>query len=432
MRRRTAPLIALAVAVVLAVTGCGPVNAGSGAIAAFNRHMAGVAGVIETDGSGSNTLPFTGSANVSVTIEDDASLDDIARIVERAAAFMRDYPYSVSWGGVAQVSDFSFDITIDDDANAELVELFDLARGVEGVTGGELSAGSGLSSLRLTAEADPVLALQQLLDLGFGGPVTVTTAGGGFLLTSTEDGRLPEAEITAMQAIAAEYTILTTRLEPGLVALRLQSDADVDGATALAASLPGAGGITFEITGGIVTREWEGSFALVDPLIVQALAVPGVVAISAGPTLLSFTVDSPDAVAPLEAIVAAGADPASITVNYRSPEGAVPGFSLYGPAERRATHLPVITELFAAAYVERVDVFADRLDIVAGRYDEARMAHLAADLKRVLPDGSQVRLTNAVGGVNFTFFAGPIISVDADKSYGDVDAEVFVEVWNEL
>jgi hypothetical protein len=428
MFRRTAPLIALALAAVLALTGCGPVNAGSGAIAAFARHMTGVPGVIETDGSGSNSLPFMGSASVSVTITDDASVEDVTRIVDRAAAFMRDYPYSITWGGTAHVGGFWFDFRYDDDVNAATIGLYDLVRAQEGVKGGEIGSGHRASRIGLTQDADVVAVLTQLLTLDFGGPVTAI--GGTTMITSTADGRLPEAEIAAMEAIATEYTILGARVEPNFVSLQLYSDGDVGGATALAAALPGTAAIVFEITGGIVTREGEGSFALVDPIIAQAVALPGVKAIRAEPMELSFTVATLDDVTALEAIIASGVDLAGVTVNYRSWEGSPLGFVLYGPAERRATHLPVIAALHAGGYVQRVEVLADRLEVLAGPYDEDRMAQLAADLKAVLPAGSQVRLTNTVGGVNFTFIAGPTISVEDDKSYGDVDAESFVEAWN--
>ena len=228
MRRRTAPLIALIVVAALAVTGCGPVNAGSGAIAAFTRHMTAVPRVIATDGSGSNTLPVVGSADVTVTIEDDASANEVADIVGRAAAFMRDYPYSITWGGTAQIGAFSFDFAKDDDINAATIELYHLVH--------------------------------------------------------TEDG----------------------------------------------------------VTGGLVTREGEGSLALVDL--------------------------------------------AAVTVNYRSSEGAAPGFALHGPAERRAA-------LLAAGYVQRAEVLADRVDVVAGPYDEQQLAQLTADLEALVPDDSVVRVT---------------------------------------
>ena len=83
MTRRAAPLIALALTVVLALTGCGPINAASGAQEAFTEHMEGQPGVAEVTASGSNTLPFTGSVDVEVSLEQGSDTATLTAVVDR-------------------------------------------------------------------------------------------------------------------------------------------------------------------------------------------------------------------------------------------------------------------------------------------------------------------------------------------------------------
>jgi hypothetical protein len=427
MTRRTAPLIAFALMVALALAGCGPINAASGAQDAFTQHMQGQPGVAEVAASGSNNLPFTGSVKVTVTLDQGSDTATLTAVIDRMASFVADYPYNVTWMMRAALDGYTMAVVTSEAANAEMIALFESVRSTDGVLGGSLGDSSTLS---IAVATDAVDVLERLLALDFTGPVTVLTDDGVIKITSTENGALPAAEIAAVDAVAAQYTILTAVIQPGSVTLRLQTDPDVIGASALVKTLPGAGAIAFAITGGIVTREGEGSFALVNPIIEQATALPDVVAISAEPDVLGFTVTTTDAVAALEQLLATSSSADSITVYYRSADDQEPGFSLYGPPSRRAVYLPVVAALVSSGYVSRVNVFADRIDVVAGAYDEARMDQLAAELKSLLPDNTDTRLTNTSGGVNFSFVSGSSISVDSDESYGDVDAQGFVDAWN--
>lgn len=390
MRRRSAPLAAIALAIALAVTGCGPVNAASGAVDLFTKHMEGQPGVAAVDGGGSNNLPFMGSATVTVTMEDDAEEATVAAVVERMADYVRDYPYQVTWSMWLELDGYRLDIETDAQANDAVLAMLHDVRGVDGVIGGEL--GEDCDAI-LANGTDAVEALTTLLALDSTVGVTVRTADGSAEIGSSVTGEPPTDEIAVMQAVSAQFPILSVRIYRGLVELRLQRDADIAAATELARATPGSSSIDLVISGGIVTRSGDGSFDVVDPIIEQALAVPDVAAIDASADIVGFTVTSLDAVTALEAIVAsAGAD--GLSVYYRSALDTVPGFALYGSAERRAAFLPVVAALLADDYVTRVEVLADRVDVTAGAYDEQRMTLLNSQLDALVTDGSSIRVTN--------------------------------------
>ena len=433
-RRLAVPAIALAA--ILLLTGCGPINAGAAAADHFTEHMSGEPGVAEVQVSATNDLPFYGAVTATVVLDQGADDAALVVVVDRMAAYLRDHSGGrVSWAMSAAVDGFALGVTGGDDENHATIDLLEQARSVDGILGGRLRSAlnGGYDEDYFFTIADParfIATLGQLVPLGFPGAVQVGDDDDTFVVTSTDEGELPVAEIAAYEAVAAAYSITSATLAPGSVELRVGADDQAVAATELAMSLPGSAGITFDITGGIVTRGGEGDFTRVNEIIAQLIDVPGVTAIWAEPDVLGVTVDSIDAVLATQALVEDADRRAALTVYYRSAETVAPGFSIYGVPERRETYIPVVAALIDDGYLDEIEILADRLDITAGPYDEQRMAAFAVTLKALLPEGEDVRLTNSEGGVNFWFVSGDTITVPDDKSYGDVDAEAFVEAWN--
>ncbi|MEP6479897.1 MAG: hypothetical protein ABJB03_10930 [Rhodoglobus sp.] len=433
MRRRALSALALAVALGILITGCGPINAGSASADRFREYMADQPGVADVQIAASNDLPFQGSASGTVVLDDGADESTLSAVMDRMAGYLRDRAGNVSWWMVAEVDGFTVHVSAVDEENRAIVDLLGQARAIDGIVGGRLGSADRSEPANDLVIEDPaqfVATLKQLVKLGFASAVRVRDVDSTFAVTSTDGRQLPEPEIAAYEAVSAVYPVLGATLAPGSVVLRLAADHDVAAATALGESLATSAGIAFTITGGIVTREGEGDFTLVDSVIARLIDVQGTTALTAKHDTLGITVDTTAAMVTTEAVLAE-LDPAStLTVYYRSADTVTPGFRVYGKADRRATYIPVVTALVSGGYLDSIEVDADRIDVVAGAYDAARMAELAGTLKRLVPTGEPVRLTNVDGGVNFSFVAGDVINVPSDESYGDVDASAFVAAWN--
>lgn len=431
--RRVASFAALALAACILLTGCGPANAGSAASDDFEKYMGGEPGVADVQVQASNDLPFQGSASGLVVLDEGADDNTLTVVVDRMAAYLRDHPFRVSWRLRVSVDGFTLGVLDAEDTNRATIVLLRDAREVGGIVGGSLdSGGGGLNSFVVSDPALFITALGELVQLDFTSAVQAGDEAGTFSVMSTDDVELPAAEIAAFDAVAAAYSVTSAQLAPGSVALRVGADSEVVGATQLAESLPGSAAIEFAISGGIVTREGEGDFTHVNAIIESLLDVPGLTAIGAKADVLRLEVSGTAPLIKLDALVAAGDPGATLTVYYLSDAAVSPRFSIYGPAERRGSYIPIVIEMLAGGYVDGVEILADRIDIVAGAYSADRMTDLAATLKRLLPTGEQVRLTNAEGGVNFTFRVDDLIDVPSDESYGEVDAETFVDDWNAL
>lgn len=431
MNRRVASLAALALAACILLTGCGPVNAGSAAADDFEKYMGGQPGVADVQVRASNDLPFQGSASGLVVLEEGSGEGILAAVVDRMAAYLRDHPGNVSWSMQASVDGFTLGVSETAGTNTATIDLLGDARAIDGIVGGSLdSDGVGLSSFVVSDSARFIATLGELVQLDFPTAVEAHDATGGFSVTSTDDVELPEPEIAAFDAVAAVYSVVSAQLAPGSVALRVGADSESVAATELAESLPGSAGIDITIAGGIVTREGEGDFTLVNGVVESLLGVPGLTAIGAKVDVLRLEVSSTAPLLQLEALIAQGDPGADLTVYYLSDDAVSPSFRIYGPTDRRGTYIPIVVELLDGGYVEAIEILADRIDVVAGSYDAARMSALATTLKRLLPSGEQVRLTNVDGGVNFSFRVEDVIDVPSDESYGEVDAETFVDDWN--
>lgn len=439
-RRLAVPVLALVIAATLLLSGCGPINAGSAAGDHFTAYMSDEPGVADVQVSSSNNLPFYGSADATIVLDEGADDETLAAVVDRMAEYLRDHSESrVSWSMIAEVDGFSIGVSQSDDTNSATIGLLGQARAIEGIVGGWLYSANGVSEdMTYFVVEDPaqfIATLGQLLLLDFLGYVEVHDAGSTFAVTSTGDGELPAPEIAAYEAVAAAYTIRSADLEPGSVELRVGGDDQVAGATEIAKSLPGSAGIEFDITGGIVTRSGEGDFTLVNGIIVQLIDIPGVAAVYAEPDVLGVTVSTFEAVVAAQSLLEDTDGSAALTAYYRSEDGMTPGFSIYGGPERRATFIPVVGALIDGGYLDDIEILADRLDITAGPYDEQRMTAFAVALKGLLPEREHVRLTNSTGGLNFWFITGEVIDVEKDnkgedRSYGAVAPDAFVEAWN--
>ncbi|MFE6736099.1 hypothetical protein [Microbacterium sp. NPDC057650] len=86
-QRRRRRLAAAVLASAALLTGCGDVNAGTGAEARFVAYMAGTPGVTAVEGYMSNNLPFMGSGDLIVALDASADERTLDAALDHAAAF---------------------------------------------------------------------------------------------------------------------------------------------------------------------------------------------------------------------------------------------------------------------------------------------------------------------------------------------------------
>lgn len=71
---------------VVALSGCGPVDAGESVAAKYQTFAEQIEYVESVQTSGSNVLPFTADVHAQVTLEDGLSPDEVTRVVDELAA----------------------------------------------------------------------------------------------------------------------------------------------------------------------------------------------------------------------------------------------------------------------------------------------------------------------------------------------------------
>lgn len=75
------------VVVVMALSGCGDIDAGDGAAASFRTWMAGTPGVAETTVNGANLLPWAAEVTATLTLEDSLGDSQVVAVADRALAY---------------------------------------------------------------------------------------------------------------------------------------------------------------------------------------------------------------------------------------------------------------------------------------------------------------------------------------------------------
>lgn len=270
MSRARGVLAALAVAAVLAAcSGCA-INAGGAATSRASERFSGVADVDEVAVSGSNNLPFMGSANVVLRVDDAASPERAVELGHELGAFMaHDGGGAVSWKGAIEYERFTVEITDDRALNDTRLAIAGpmWESGVEGV----LSASEVLMSAVDADGLEPAARRSQALAAHDSLEVRSTAEVGAFVPVEGEpadgydqvlmQGRygMPtrfeavadpgvslEAEFDVFDEVRASYPVEAGRIREGEVSL-LVTVTDLDSATALAEQLAAASGIEVEI-----------------------------------------------------------------------------------------------------------------------------------------------------------------------------------------
>ncbi|MBO0980955.1 hypothetical protein [Microbacterium sp. SD291] len=448
MRAVRALSATLAVAVIFALTGCGPVNAGSAAADAFEQEYAGMDGVASVVAGGSNDLPFTGSVDATVTTDpglSDARVDEIASDLSE---------YIASHSGIGWAVELTADrvtagISPDDSSTAgmlsaarELAALPHVESARVGVTYDEQAVLVEVDAPEVLAEgyaaADAVAER-----LGFVEGRTNSRAVHGpdeaFVVDDESwDGETTEITLPLRiyEAALTRFALISARITPDSIILRAAHEEDVAPLESFVAAIPAAG-LEIEIQGGKTTREADAT-PEADAVASALREHPEVSTIHASGGHVSVVLSSHAAAE--EVLAAAEATPGFLALD---------GFGLREGTRFRAVDRPAdfaatleIAQA-AAALTAVTDVDASRLADKASpelqlRFDsadESVISDLAASLKPHLVTGGWHVWFNADGFVE-SFHAEdrivlePQVTGDRDKVEQDF-ADMLVRVWNQ-
>ncbi|MBD8101700.1 hypothetical protein [Plantibacter sp. CFBP 8775] len=468
---RTVATALFTVAAVLGLSGCGDVNAASAAGRDFEQLLDGVPEVADVDTTGSNTLPWSGTASASVLLDDDVTDDRLSAIVDRIGGFLNEQAKrsgGATWEGVdLTVRGFTLSVLDRRADNATQLELLASLED-EGVPGGELQLasagtdGARAASLtlvarpgedfldaydlaRATADATPAYTAAVVtgrsddgVDPAEPGEDDADDAPPGFpnwdgdarfsISSGVDDDATvsgdPDTTRAAYLAVAEQFEVIGATLTPDTIDLRIASVEDVAAATAVATGAVPAN-VAVEIQGGIVT--WDDGDQSADMLpVVQALgAVPGVTAIAASSDRLGITVSDP--MAGRAALDALDALPAASIVESLRIGGPVasgdPGtFSVSGSRAEAASLFTLVEQLTASGSLASFESSADRLQVDVRAADDATLGAAIGLVKAGIAPGTWTRIGVDGEPGTWWFDAANTITIDASE-YADESPE---------
>ncbi len=428
---RSAALLSLLA--LLALTGCGPVNAGSSRAEELRDRFEAEPDVVEVSVNGDNPLPFAGSVRGWVTAEAGISDTRLCELVHAVAEFQssRDVTWEVvletgPWG--VAVSD---ERSVNDERCARLAEL----RAEPSLTGATLTG--ELTAAAVEADADPVEAFDEAAALlGAEGAIAVIGVpvegtfrpsdeiafepGWRFSVWSEEDGGRPEEAIAAYDAVAGIVPVESADLAPGSASLVIPSFSEYERAELAVAPLRSTS-LEVSISSLDVAVLAEPS-ADVLSLAEQLSEHPSVGSLRIGSDHVSVLVTSTDAVPAVESTLASLPEAAAVTVDFAADDGL---WTLYGTAEERAARLPLVEAAVGTGVVESVLASA-RLEVAPSVDSDQALAALGGALSTSVPDGTEVQLMG--GDIGFRFTAAH--PLDEVETFRDGDPGAFVDAWN--
>lgn len=468
---RTVATALFAMAAVLGLSGCGDVNAASAAGRDFEQLLDGVPEVADVDTTGSNTLPWSGTASASVLLDDDVSDDRLSGIVDRIGGFLNEQAKrsgGATWEGVdLTVRGFTLSVLDRRADNATQLELLASLED-EGVPGGELQLasagtdGARASSLtlvarpgedfldaydlaRATADATPAYAAAVVsgrsddgVDPAEPDEDDADDAAPGFpnwdgdarfsISSGVDDDATvsgdPGTTRAAYLAVAEQFEVIGAALTPDTIDLRIASVEDVAAATAVTTGAVPAD-VAVEIQGGIVT--WDDGVQSADMLpVVQALgAVPGVTAIAASSDSVRLTVADPGA--GRTALDVLDALPEASVVESVGIDGPVvsgsPGtFSVRGAREDATMLFALVEQLTAMGSLVSFDSSVGRLQVELHAGDDTTLGTAIGLVKAGVAPGTWTSIGVDGEPGTWWFDAADTITIDASE-YADESPE---------
>ncbi|WP_104082336.1 hypothetical protein [Cryobacterium sp. Y11] len=308
--RQRVTTLAVVLAVVTGLRGCGPVDAGSAAGSDFAKFLASETDVVDVSIVATNVLPFAGSADATVTLS-DVSDDRLRELMHLIGEYDAAQEKTLAKLPAIQVITGGFTLQVDNIRadNEQVLDLyFDLRatpNSAGGVVGRDSVRGNVASADHLIEAYDATGALLDDDTLFTAAELSAADSSGRFSVSGGVERIRRDATIDAFAIVSAAFDLAGATLTSDAFGLKLQRQADVAPATAFIESLPDVARLGLvTITSGLVTQSGEGDFTTVNAIIDQLGDVDGVIEIFVSPNSLWFMVESVAAAQGIDVLLA--------------------------------------------------------------------------------------------------------------------------------
>lgn len=441
--------LAVAAALMLALTGCGPVDAGSSAADAFERDFADVDGVASVEAGGHNNLPFSGSVDAHVTAEADLSDAEIDELAATFSEYMRSHSANVGWNSSLTAGTMTVGVYEDEEIGTQhlevardLLTLSHVQRVEIGLTYSEERALVAVDSPEMLTQGylAAASAVQRLGVTSGRSNAHATTGSPGFEIDDMSwDGDVPDImpALTAFEMIRARFTLSSADVTPDELHVRTVSDDDVPALQEFVASLSTPADLAIDVQGGVATVSEPTAAASV---VTDALADLEVsTAIRTSKNYVNVTVPAAtDAKTVLDAI---GDLPEFDSLSGFGLSTVDTEFSVFDRPADFPDSLAIAQAAYALPAIDAVDVRetdADEQEPTArfefSNSDEATISAFASTMKPLLLERGWHTWINADGSVEWFTAADPLVLDDpigvGRDAEGQRFADMLVRLWD--
>jgi len=447
-RRKRTAVIAVIAALTLMLSGCGPVDAGTAAADAFEREFADVAGVASVEAAGHNDLPFTGSVDASVIVEDGLDDERIDIIAAEFAEYLSAHT-SVSWNASLDAETMRVGISDDTGRNDLILDVARTLARTQHITRVEVGVRYADAAVAVTADGPEALSDSYLIAAdaaarigavdGRSNARAVTTPPDFEIDDRSWDGEDTEihAALAMYELIRSRFTLIGAEVTPDELHVRTASEDDVPAVEGFVAAIPTPAGLAIDIQGGVTSTE-NATYAAA--AVSAALAdVGAVVEIRTSGNYVNVTIPS-----------AADADIVLAAVTSYPEFLSLSGFGLYTttqdlsvfdrPADL-ADSLAIAQAAYALPDIEGVDLNDTDADdqgptarFEFSNSDEATISAFASTMKPLLLERGWHTWINADGSVEWFTAADPLVLDDpigvGRDAEGQRFADMLVRLWD--
>lgn len=472
MRRRRSPLVRLAAlvgaaALAVGLTGCGDVNAGTGAVDKLDAVVGGWDELVHVDSSSSNSLPWVGEASATVVVDADTTDDRLEEMTDELGAFLEE-----SEGGTAnwmylelQVGEFRFGIAEDPAGREQRFAAVESLRSDDRVVGGfvwaqsdalvplddeteegpeteRVLAGTRYSVRAVVAEGVP---LTEAFDIARSAADLVDAIEDKAVVAESADGRSavsdsegvggdttratpPDATLALASAIGATAPVADVVATSDSLDIRLTTTADVAPVREAFDEKAQDLGIDLVVNGGVVSDD-EGT---ADPdalAVAQSLdGAAGITAVSVRYSDIIVTLQDASVIpATVDTLLAQPGIGSVSEVSLGTALDQEPGFGVSAPPAGlvRAADLaiaastqPIVTDLTSSGGTVRFDLTVDP--------DLEELRSLVSATRPFLDDGTNVQVRAERDGgftVDVDFVVADELEIEVGRTSGE-DAEL--------
>ncbi|MBW8762718.1 MAG: hypothetical protein JF592_09065 [Microbacterium sp.] len=450
-RRHTmrAGALSVAVALMLALTGCGPVDAGTSAAEAFERDFADVDGVASVDAGGHNNLPFSGSVDAHVTADPDLSDVQVDRLAATFSEYMRTHSANVSWNASVTFGGMTVGVGEDDDFGVLNIEV---ARELIATPHVQLvEVGLIYSDEKVLVAVDSpdaladgygaaAAAVQRLgITDGRSNAHAISTPAGFEIDDESWDGeatRITPA-LTLFQLLLERFALIGAEVTPAELSVRTAGEDDVPAVEAFLAGIPLPADLVVDVQGGATTIDGATQAARA---VAEAIADLEVSAeIHASENYVNVTVPT---AADADSVLAAVGDlPEFSDVSGFGIRTETQDFRVFDRPADFADSLAIARAALALPGVDKIEISrpdADDQEPTArfefADSDEATISAFATTMKPLLIERGWHTWINAAGSVEWFTAADPLVLDDRVSGKRDAEeqefADMLVRLWD--